>query len=76
MSIETARTAIDEAITKALEGQEAEVSPADHDVSASELSEIANEQMARRDASARHEIAFVSESRQDDGRVVFRPLNL
>ena len=76
MTIESARTAIDEALTKALEGEPAEVSPAEHGVSASELSKIAKEQMARRDALAEHEIAFVAESQEDDGRLVFRPLNL
>lgn len=76
MTIESARTAIDAALTKALTGEVAEVSPAEHGVSASELSEIAHQQMARRDALAKHEIAFVTESAEDDGRVVFRPLSL
>jgi hypothetical protein len=76
MSNESARTAIDEALTKALEGEEAEVSPAEHGVTAAELSEIAHQQMALRDANAKLGINYVSESQEDDGRLVFRPLSL
>lgn len=73
MSIESARAAINEALTKALEGESAEVSPTEHGVSASELSGIANEEMAKRDAMAKHDISFVMETREDDGSLLFRP---
>jgi len=74
MSIETARAAIDAALTKALEGETTGVSPAEHGISASELSEIANEQVAKRDAVAEHDISFVTESREEDGSLLFRPV--
>ena len=73
MGIESARAAIDQALTQALVGEAAEVSPTEHDLSAMELSEIANEQMAQRDAMAKHDISFVMESREDDGSLLFRP---
>jgi len=73
MSIESARAAIDEALTKALKGDTVDVSPADHGVSALELSAIANEQMTERDLLAKHDINFVTESREEDGTLVFRP---
>ena len=60
-------------MTKALEGETAEVSPGDHGVSAAELSAIANEQMARRNAAAKLDIDFVTELREDDGSLLFRP---
>jgi hypothetical protein len=73
MAIESARAAIDKALTKALEGETAEVSPIQHGVSASELSDIADQQMAIRDAAAKLDITFVAESREDDGTLLFRP---
>jgi hypothetical protein len=73
MSIESARAAIDEALTKALEGETAEVSPGDHGVSPAELSEIAGEQMAKRNAAGKLDIDFVTELREADGGVLFRP---
>jgi hypothetical protein len=73
MTIESARAAVDNALTKALEGETAEVSPIEHGISASELSKIADEQMARRDATAKLDISFVAESREGDGPLLFRP---
>jgi len=73
MTIESARASVDEALTKALEGETVEVSPSEHGISASELSRIADEQMARRDATAKLDFSFVTESREDDGSLVFRP---
>lgn len=73
MSTESARAAVGEALTKALAGETTRVSPTEHGVSAAELAEIANEQRSERDAAARHEISFVTESREEDGTIVFRP---
>ena len=73
MTIESARAAIDRALTKALEGEPAEVSPIEHGISASELSKLADEQMALRDATAKLDISFVTESHEDDGSLLFRP---
>ena len=74
MSIESARAAINAALTRALEGETAKVSPAEHGVSASDLSEIANEEVTKRDAVAKHDINFVTESREEDGSLLFRPV--
>jgi len=74
MSIESARAAINAALTRALGGETTKVSPAEHGVSPSDLSEIANEEVTKRDAAAKYDIDFVTESREEDGSLLFRPL--
>jgi hypothetical protein len=73
MTVESARAAIEEALTQALKGETAEVSPAEHGVSAAELSDIADKAMAERDLDGKLDIRYVTESREDDGTLMFHP---
>jgi hypothetical protein len=75
MTIESARAAVEEALTNALKGEATVVSPTEHGISAAELSEIANEEMARRTAVAKLDVDYVTESQDEDGTVEFRPVD-